>query len=80
MADGHNWSNFLHCLCFIACKHINRQGFLRIQTIILGARIWKECGPGSSVSIATDYGVDGPGIESRWVEILGIPVVCVTMK
>jgi hypothetical protein len=22
--------------------------------------------PGSSVSIATDYGLDGPGIESRW--------------
>ena len=26
-------------------------------------------GPGSSVSIATAYGLDGPGIESRWVEI-----------
>ena len=23
-------------------------------------------GPGSSVGIATDYGLDGPGIESRW--------------
>jgi len=23
-------------------------------------------GPGSSVSIATAYGLDGPGIESRW--------------
>jgi hypothetical protein len=23
------------------------------------------CGPGSSVSIATCYGLDGPGIESR---------------
>ena len=23
-------------------------------------------GPGSSVSIATDYGLDGPGTESRW--------------
>ena len=27
------------------------------------------CGPGSSVGIATDYGLDGPGIESRWGEI-----------
>ena len=27
------------------------------------------CGPGSSVGISTDYGLDGPGIESRWVEI-----------
>jgi hypothetical protein len=23
-------------------------------------------GPGSSVGIATDYGLDGPEIESRW--------------
>ena len=27
------------------------------------------CGSGSSVGIATDYGLDGPGIESRWDEI-----------
>jgi len=26
-------------------------------------------GPGSSVGIATAYGLDGPGIESRWSEI-----------
>ena len=26
-------------------------------------------GPGSSVGIATDYGLDGPGMESRWGEI-----------
>jgi hypothetical protein len=26
----------------------------------------KMYGPGSSVGIATDYGLDGPGIESRW--------------
>ena len=25
-------------------------------------------GPGSSVGIATDYGLDDPGIESRWGE------------
>jgi hypothetical protein len=25
-----------------------------------------ECGLGISVGIATDYGLDGPGIESRW--------------
>ena len=24
------------------------------------------CGPGSSIGIATDYGLDGPGIESWW--------------
>ena len=26
-------------------------------------------GPGSSVAIVTDYGLNGPGIESRWGEI-----------
>jgi hypothetical protein len=26
-------------------------------------------GPGSAVGIATGYGLDGPGIESRWGEI-----------
>jgi hypothetical protein len=25
-----------------------------------------KLGPGSVVSIATAYGLDGPGIESRW--------------
>jgi hypothetical protein len=25
-----------------------------------------QCGPGSSVSIEAGYGLDGPGIESRW--------------
>jgi hypothetical protein len=27
------------------------------------------CGPGISVGKAIDYGLDGPGIESRWGEI-----------
>ena len=26
----------------------------------------KNCGPGRVVGIATAYGLDGPGIESRW--------------
>ena len=30
-------------------------------------------GSGSSVGIATDYGLDGPGIESRWGEIFRRP-------
>jgi len=29
----------------------------------------QRCGPGSVVGIATGYGLDGPGIESRWREI-----------
>jgi hypothetical protein len=31
-------------------------------------------GPGSSVSIATGYGLDGPGIESRWGVRFSAPV------
>jgi len=31
--------------------------------------IYTYGGPGSSVGIATGYGLDGPGIEFRWGEI-----------
>ena len=27
---------------------------------------WCECGPGRVVGVATGYGLDGQGIESRW--------------
>ena len=33
-----------------------------------------SCGPGSSVGIATGYGLDGPGIESRWGARFSPPV------
>jgi hypothetical protein len=32
-------------------------------------RLKSICGSGSIVGIATGYGLDGPGIESRWGEI-----------
>jgi hypothetical protein len=32
--------------------------------IVLGVLL--QCGLGSPVGIATGYGLDGPGIESRW--------------
>ena len=34
-----------------------------------GQILMLKCGPGSIVGIATAYGLDGPGIESRWGEI-----------
>jgi hypothetical protein len=40
-------------------KHYMIKQQLRRLQIVIG-------GPGSSVGIATDYGLDGPGIESRW--------------
>jgi hypothetical protein len=41
------------------------------RTLLLGVRVFMcfmrpISGPGSSVGIATGYGMDGPGIESRW--------------
>jgi hypothetical protein len=32
----------------------------------ISSRYNRSRGPGSSVGIATGYGLDGPGIESRW--------------
>ena len=39
---------------------------LDIYFCIMVKYFYAFCGPGSSVGIATDYGLDGPGIESRW--------------
>ena len=36
--------------------------------------LYFECGPGSSVGIVTSYGLDGPGIESRWGSRFSAPV------
>jgi len=35
---------------------------------------YEACGPGSSFGIATGYGLDGPGIESRWGARFSAPV------
>jgi hypothetical protein len=69
-----NLMNFMHGMhcghCFISL----------IGFILLGQMYSKKCvvlksfnhltvlkgGPGSSVGIATGYGLDGSGIESRW--------------
>jgi len=32
------------------------------------------CGPGSSVGIGAGYGLDGPGIETRWKARFSSPV------
>jgi len=37
-----------------------------ILHFFLSLLTYVECGPGSVVGIATGYGLDGPGIESRW--------------
>jgi len=47
------------------------EGFLRFVFVYLFIYLF-ICGPGSSFGIATSYGLDGPGIESRWGEIFRI--------
>jgi hypothetical protein len=35
---------------------------------------WVKSRPGSSIGIVTGYGLDGPGIESRWEARISAPV------
>jgi len=41
-------------------------GILSVCIYKIVLRHWDRCGPGSIVSMATGYGLDGPGIESQW--------------
>ena len=72
---------FMSCLLPTG-YHFIKQGYLFVlsdwdRVCSLWGRDWVEyiiwSGPGSSVGIATDYGLDGPGIESRWGEIFRLP-------
>ena len=44
-------------------QSLSKRGFAGVNIIQVLSDIK---GPGSSVGIATDYGLDGPGIESPW--------------
>jgi hypothetical protein len=54
------------------CKSVQRTGTTRLANrtkfmlLALGRGTNIMGGPGSVVGIATGYGLDGPGIESRW--------------
>jgi len=53
----------IYGICCEKCVIENRESF-RFCTILFSAVTNK--GPGSSVGMATGYGLDGAGIESRW--------------
>ena len=44
-----------------------------VQLYFIGL-LSSQSGPGGSVGIATGYGLDGPGIESRWRARFSVPV------
>jgi hypothetical protein len=46
-------------------KYFNKKFRFWKKRIILKCMLGK-CGPGSSVGIVTDHGLEGPGIESQW--------------
>ena len=53
------------CLCnFIWAFSVGGDGFLCVRYFMLC--LSRIMGRDSSVGIATRYGLDGPGIESRW--------------
>ena len=54
---------FAGLLCFRHYDKVTRR--FAIRSIFLFSYL-VNCGPGSSVGIATGYGLEGPGIESRW--------------
>jgi hypothetical protein len=56
--------------CFAFSLPLNRRTSGRVLTTFRQVHFFfvlcDNCGSGSSVRIATDYGLNGPGIESRW--------------
>jgi hypothetical protein len=56
-------------LSFIIFSDATLQIFIEVRRSVLIAAHKGIGGPGSSVGIANGYGLDGPGIESRWGEI-----------
>jgi hypothetical protein len=44
----------------------NFQTFLENIMLLYSTLVWRRHGPGIIVGIATGYGLDSPGIESRW--------------
>jgi hypothetical protein len=55
-------------MSFIRRRYCDQRALYSVLSYI--QYIFQICGPGGSVGIATDYGLDGPGIESRWGEII----------
>ena len=58
-------------VCTLVSSHKQKCRYSTMIVVVTFKKIWliTFIGLGSSVGIATGYGLDGPGIESRWGEI-----------
>ena len=70
ISPGHIWTTLYLLFCIALC-------FCILCTVFLYCFLYVYlflCGPGSVVGIATAYGPDGSGIESRWWARFSAPV------
>ena len=54
-------------MCYYLNVHIISVFYIVLYTHFFKIRFYQIMGGESSVGITTRYGLDGPGIESRWV-------------
>ena len=60
---------YIFIYCVLNCFHCILYSLYCVFCIVSSMYIY-SCGPGSSVGIATDYGLDGPGSNPGGDEIL----------
>ena len=66
------WRNSIENVCTISFGDMVGQGMHKLCKNL--GTTSKFCGPGGLIGIATGYGLDGPGIESRWGARFSAPV------
>jgi hypothetical protein len=65
-----SWHVIWWTVTFFIIISVTRDAFITLNCVIYTF----TCGPGSSVGIVIGYGLDGPGIESRWGLDFSAPV------
>ena len=73
LADGHSLVSAQRGAIYIktdviVAGHINLPHSIVVHQSVLfcSRQVTEQCWPGSVAGIATDYGLEGPGIQSRW--------------
>jgi hypothetical protein len=69
------WNILVHTAITLRCRRVKwKWKICHVTLLLLRQDTQFICGPGSSVGIATGYGLDGPGIESRLGAKFSAPV------